>query len=71
MELNSRVNAGVIANVDGRTRVQMNGKPYSYIVSCLRQERQNLWYTTSLYFPQWYITKVIKVLIILIIIIKI
>ena len=43
IDLDSRVDARVIANVDGRTYgqtdVRMDGKPDPYIAPCLRQAR--------------------------------
>ena len=52
MDLDSRVNARVVANVDGWTEVQTDvrtdGKPDPYIVPCLRQGRQKIQLNTAL-----------------------
>ena len=42
LDMNSRVDARVVANVDGRTDVRTYGKPDPYTVPCLRQARQKL-----------------------------
>ena len=42
MDLNSRVDARVVANVNGRTGAWMDGKRDPYIGPCLRQVQQKV-----------------------------